>query len=117
MGVSVSVSGVSVPVWGGRGGLCPGDLCPGGSLLRWGSLSRGFSVQGDLCPGGLSRGVSVQGGLSKGFSVLRGLSGGFSVKGGSLSEGSLSRGSLYGNEWVVRILLECILYPSVSVSV
>ena len=80
------------PSLGGRGGLCPGDLCSGGSLLRWGSLSRGIFV-------------------------LRGLSGGFSVKGGSLSEGSLSRGSLYGNEWVVRILLKCILYPSVSVSV
>ena len=34
--------GVSV-----QGGICPGDLCPGGVSV-WGSLSGGVSDQGDL---------------------------------------------------------------------
>ena len=104
--------GVSVQ-WG----LCPGrslsgSLCPGGSLSR-GSLSREISVwrvsvQGvGLCPGGgsLSRGwISVQGvdlcpgdeSLSRGWVLCPG-------------RGSLSGRPPYGKEWVVRILLECIL--------
>ena len=48
-------------------GLCPEDLCPGGSLLG------GGSVQRVLCPGGLCPGGSVQEGLCRG--------GGRSVKG------------------------------------
>ena len=56
-GMSLS-SGVSVQ-WG----LCPGPLCPGGSL------SRGL-FPGGLCPvGSLSTGVSVQGSLSSGVSI------------------------------------------------
>ena len=68
------------PRWGG---LCPGDLCPGGSLLRVGALSRGFSVQGVSVRGDLSGRVSVGGAVCLGDSLSRG---------GSLSEGSLSRG-------------------------
>ena len=133
-GLSVSVQGGGLCP--GEGGLGPGKegLCPGegvsfqgrGSLSRGGgSLSRG----GGLCPG---EGVSVhpgKGSLSRGVGSL---SGG-SLSGGSLSRGSLFRGSLfrgslsrefsvqvgslsgkppqtetpYGNERVVRILLEC----------
>ena len=75
--VGVSVQGDSLQV-----GLCPGGLCPGGSLS-------GGLCQGGLCPGGsLSRGISVQ-------------------------EGSLLGRRPYGNEQVVRILLECILVPKI----
>ena len=68
-----------------QGGLCPGDLCPVGSLSRR-SLSRGISVQGSLsrglCPGVVSvQRVSVQG------SLFRGL-----CPGGSLSRSSLCPG-------------------------
>ena len=121
-----------------QGDLCPGDLCPGWSLSKWGSLSRGVSVQDGLCPGwslskwgSLSRGVSVQGSpsrgsLSKASLCPRGL-----CPGGSLSRGSLSVGDLclwergvsvcvgsllmrppYSKERVVRILLKCILVLS-----
>ena len=108
---------VSVSAWimgHMTGGLCPGGLCP------WGPLSRGVFVKGGLCPrwvsvwGSLSWGVPVQG-----VSVQEGLCQGGICLGGSLSRGSLSGGSLsrrvserdspYGNEQVVRILLECIL--------
>ena len=75
-----------------QGGFCPGDLCPGGSLSR-GSLSRQVSVWEGLCP----EGVSVQGvSLSKGFSVHGGF---FSVTETPLDD----------NERAVGILLECIL--------
>ena len=72
-------------------------------------VTRGISVQGEggLCPGGsLSRRSLSRESLSR---VI-------SVKGESLSRRSLSGGlcqgappPLYGKEWVVRILLECIL--------
>ena len=86
-------SNVSTPVsdsvhrWGfsvrGGGGVCLGDIRPGGSLLV-GVCGQGVSLQGgvlstgDLCPGrGLYPGVSVQGG----FCVQRGsLSRGVSVR-------------------------------------
>ena len=69
-------------------------LFTGGSLSRWGSLSKGLcpggvSVQGCLCPtwglcqgGSLSRGISVQGVSVKGVSFQ-----GVSVQGRSLSRG------------------------------
>ena len=98
---------------------------------RWGSLSRGVSVQWGLCPGGLCLGglclgVSLQGGLCPGEVSVQGglcprgvcpegsLSGG-SLPGVSLSGVSLSMGGLcledppYGNEQAVCILLEYIL--------
>ena len=50
---------------------------------------QGVSLQGGLCPSG----VSVQGGLCQG-------------------DPPLDRDPLlHGNEWAVRILLECILVP------
>ena len=84
--VSVSVQGVSVQV-SVRGG---GGLCPGV--------------------------VSVEGRGS--------FSGGVSVRGGSLSMGGLCPGEgglchgdpQYSNEWVVRILLECILVFVILIS-
>ena len=52
-------------------GLCPEDLCPGGSLLRGGALSGGFCPGGSLSGGGLSRGRSLsEGSLSRGVSVM-----------------------------------------------
>ena len=108
----VMFSHVSVILSRGEGGLYPS------MHQRRGSLSRGVSVRGCLCPG-----VSLSGGsLSMGV-----LCPGVSLSGGSLSMGvlcpggSLSRGVSvreipqtespppYGNERVVRILLECIL--------
>ena len=62
-----------------------------------------------FCPGGLSLGGSLSGGVSvRGVSAQGALSGG-----GSLSMGGLCQGEppapMYGNEWAVRVLLECIL--------
>ena len=75
--------------------VCEGYIFKGVCLPTGGSrsLSRSVSVQG----------VSVQRGLCpEGVSVPRGLCSGGLFTGGSLSgEG--------GNEWAVRILLECIL--------
>ena len=69
------------------------EFCEGyvftGVCRQGGGLSvQGRSIQGDLCPSGLCPG--------RGVSVRRGVS----VQG---------RSSLYGNEWAVLILLECIL--------
>ena len=105
----VSVQGVSVQwvsIWGSQsGGSLSGVLCPGGSLSRW-SLSSG-SLSGGLCPEGLCPGVSVQGGLCPG-----GLCPGeFFVR-----ETPRQRPP-YGNERVVRIVLECILVTSIVISV
>ena len=119
----VSVWGESLS--GGRGSLSGGisvhgGLCPDGSCPRglWGVSVQGrFSVEGGLCPGGLCPGGLCPGGLCPGVSE------GSLSTAGSLSRGSLSRGlypgrSLswkppYGNEWVVRITLECILVCTV----
>ena len=61
------------------GDLCPGDLCPEGLFL-----GRGL-CPGNLCPGGISvQGVSVQGSLFR-------------------------ETPPWGEEWMVRILLECFL--------
>ena len=88
----------------------------GGSLSR-GSVSMGVCVHGGLCLGVSVQGVYVQGGL-----CLRGCLSGGSQSGGSLSrQGLCPRGlpdrnppprtetPLYGEEWAVRILLECFL--------
>ena len=122
--MSLFTGGVSVPgcTTGHmtRGCLSGGSLSKGGLCPR-GSVQGGVSVHGDLCKRGyLSGGVSVWGGLCLGGSL----------SGGSLCRGSLSRGvpvwgslsgglclgvslkrlpAPYGNEQVVRILLECIL--------
>ena len=115
-----SLSRVGVSVGGSLSrGVSVGGSLSRGSLSRevsvWGSLSRGLYPGGSLCPGGLCQGgisvqgVSVQGSLSRG-----------SLLGGLFPEECLSRGfSLlgrspwqrlpYGNERVVRTLLECIL--------
>ena len=84
---SVHGGGVSVPA------------CTTDHITR-GSLSRVVSAQGGLCPGwSVSRVVFVQG-----VSVQ-----GVSVQGESLCPGGSLSGRLsYGNEWVVRIPLECI---------
>ena len=99
--------------------LLGGSLClvscsfwgSGGSLSR-GSVSMGVSVQGvsvqSLCPGGyLSEGVPLSWGSHSGRSLSR--------------QGLCPRGlpdkdplpptetPLYGEEWVLRILLECFL--------
>ena len=71
------------------GSLSKGDLCPGGSV-QGGSLSMGISVYGGICLGGLCPGGSLSGGLCLGVSLGR-------------------LPAPYGNEQVVRILLECIL--------
>ena len=82
---TLSVQGV--PVQGVSvicpGGLCLGGLCPGRSLSG-GSLSSWVFVLG----------VSVQGGLQE--KRVR----------------HPDRDPQYGSEWVVRILLECILVAS-----
>ena len=111
-GVSVQGRGVSVQGRGSLskgGGLCPGE---GVSVQGRGSLSiqgRGLCpgewglCLGDLCPGGLCPGVFVQGSLFRGS-----LSREFSVQVGSLSGKPPQTETPYGNERVVRILLECI---------
>ena len=70
-----------------------------------GSLSREVSVQGclcaeGLCPGRLCQGMSLPGGS---------LSSGVSVQWISVQRGLCQGDPPYGKEWVVCILLECIL--------
>ena len=61
------------------------------------------SVHWGLCPGW----ISVQGrSLSRGDTVQWGLCPGESLSGGGVS---VRETPLYGKEWAVRILLECIL--------
>ena len=98
-----------------------GKSLSGESLSRWvsvqgESLSKGVCLsRGSVSWGSLSRGVSVQGVSVQGFSVL-----GVSVKGGlcPVSREGLFSGGLghtpYGNERMVRILLECILVVEVA---
>ena len=103
-----------------RGVSGQGDLCPGGSLSG-GSVIRGVSLcPAGLCPeGSLSRGraVPVQGGLCLGYLCpegvfVRGREGLcprlVSVRGISVMVTPRKRPP-YGNEWALRILLECIL--------
>ena len=71
--------------------LLPGPMSLLGGLCLWSHvLSRVVSVQG----GSLSRGL-CPGGLSPGGSLSRGV--------------SIREIPPYGEEWVVRILLECVL--------
>ena len=109
----VSIQGVSVQgvsVWGVS---VQGISVQGGSVQR--SLSRGVSVHDGLCPGGLCPGGLCPGGLCPGGFCP----GGLSVQRGLCLAGSLFGGVLetppYGNEWAVRILLECILVNFLSI--
>ena len=75
-------------------------LCPGGSPSRWGFRPGGF----------LSGGISVQGvSVQWGVSVHRALCPGGLCPGGYLSRGLCQGDPPHGNEWVVHILLECII--------
>ena len=105
---SVQRGQVSVPACT-TGHMTWGSLSSGGVFVQWGSLSRGtlsrwVSVQGGLCPGGSLSGGLCPGGLCPGGSLSRGI---------SVQEGSLLGRPPYGNEQVVRILLECILVPKI----
>ena len=81
------------------GGLCPGGLCRGSLSVGRGSLSVG---RGSLSVGRGSLSVG-RGSLSVGRGSLS--------RGGGLCLGGLLYGKdpRYGNEWVVCILLGCIL--------
>ena len=91
------------------GGLCPRmhhRSHDSGISVQGGSLSRGSLYRGSLYRGSLSRRISVQsrGALSRG-----GLCPGVSVQGVSVREIPQTETPLYGHEWAVCILLECIL--------
>ena len=80
--------------------LGQGNVFTGVCLSTVGGISLPACIRGHMIEGSLSRGVSVQG---------------VSVQGGALcpNKGGLCPGASYGNEWVVSILLECILVMSV----
>ena len=96
------------------------SICPEGLCLE-GSLSRGVSVQQVSLQGVSVQGASIQKGYQsswvsvQGVSVRKSLSKGCLCPRVSLPRGvsaqgeSLSRRPPYGNEWVVHIVLECIL--------
>ena len=88
---------MSLPVW------LPGPCSFCGSLSLVPCSFEGSLSSGGLCPGEISvqRGVSVWGVSLSRVSLYRGIS----VRSGK----SPDRDPPYGEEWVVRILLECIL--------
>ena len=94
-------SQVSVCPQGGGLGLCPGGSPSGGR-----SVSRGVLCLGGLCPGGglCLGGLCPVGSLSVGGLCLGGLS----------SDVSVRESRPYSNERAVRILLECIIVPHIS---
>ena len=115
-GESLSVGSLSKGV-SVQGGLCPLGLCTGGPLSREGSLSKGVSIKRGVSVQGVSvkRGVSVQEVSVKSRSVEGGNCLGRPVQWisvqGDLCQGDTppDRDSPYGNEWMVHILLACIL--------
>ena len=94
--------GVSVPA-------CTTGHMTWGSLFGWVSV-QGVSVQGVSVWGG----VSVQGVPVRGVSVQGGLCLMVSVQGVSVRETPQTETPLYGNERVLHILLECILFTHTS---